>query len=74
MLDSLYKLAWTSGLKTTYYLRSLGATHIEKNSDDARQVEQVTAVAAVDEEFALAESQQAAKFCSILDPECEACQ
>ena len=29
-LDSLYKLAWVRGLKTTYYLRTLGATHMEK--------------------------------------------
>ena len=29
-LDELFKLAWQRGLKTTYYLRSLGATKIEK--------------------------------------------
>jgi ribonucleoside-diphosphate reductase alpha chain len=29
-LDELYKLAWLKGLKTTYYLRTLGATHTEK--------------------------------------------
>jgi ribonucleoside-diphosphate reductase alpha chain len=42
-LDSLYKLAWVRGLKTTYYLRTLGATHMEKTNthavaDDAAQV------------------------------------
>jgi len=31
-LDNLYKLAWLRGLKTTYYLRTLGATHVEKQS------------------------------------------
>ncbi|MBT4804217.1 MAG: ribonucleoside-diphosphate reductase subunit alpha [Legionellales bacterium] len=31
-LDSLYKLAWKKGLKTTYYLRSLGATSAEKST------------------------------------------
>ena len=31
-LDSLYKLAWVRGLKTTYYLRTLGATHAEKSA------------------------------------------
>ncbi len=31
-LDSLYKLAWVRGLKTTYYLRTLGATHVEKTT------------------------------------------
>ena len=32
-LDRLYKLAWARGLKTTYYLRSMGATHVEKSTD-----------------------------------------
>ena len=31
-LDNLYKLAWVRGLKTTYYLRSLGATAVEKSA------------------------------------------
>ncbi|MCG8488975.1 MAG: ribonucleoside-diphosphate reductase subunit alpha, partial [Chromatiales bacterium] len=31
-LDNLYKLAWVRGLKTTYYLRSMGATGAEKTS------------------------------------------
>ncbi len=31
-LDSLYRLAWHSGLKTTYYLRSQAATHVEKST------------------------------------------
>lgn len=30
-LDKIYKLAWIYGLKTTYYLRTLGATTVEKN-------------------------------------------
>jgi len=34
-LDSLYKLAWVRGLKTTYYLRTLGATHVEKSTAHA---------------------------------------
>ena len=34
-LDSLYKLAWVRGLKTTYYLRTLGATHVEKSNAHA---------------------------------------
>ncbi|HEC17959.1 MAG TPA: ribonucleoside-diphosphate reductase subunit alpha, partial [Gammaproteobacteria bacterium] len=57
-LDSLYKLAWVRGLKTTYYLRTLGATHAEKNAAGQEAV-------AVEE---------APKVCSILDPDCEACQ
>ncbi|WP_423822899.1 ribonucleoside-diphosphate reductase subunit alpha [Salinisphaera sp. SPP-AMP-43] len=31
-LDELYKLAWKKGLKTTYYLRTMGATHTEKST------------------------------------------
>jgi ribonucleoside-diphosphate reductase alpha chain len=33
-LDTMYKLAWQAGLKTTYYLRSLGATNAEKSTLD----------------------------------------
>ncbi len=57
-LDSLYKLAWVRGLKTTYYLRTLGATHAEKSTSGQ---EAVTV-------------EEAPKVCSILDPDCEACQ
>ncbi len=56
-LDQLYKLAWVRGLKTTYYLRSIGATHMEKNVTQSENIDQA-----------------AAKVCSILDPECDACQ
>jgi len=31
-LDNLYKLAWMRGLKTTYYLRSMGATRVAKST------------------------------------------
>jgi ribonucleoside-diphosphate reductase alpha chain len=31
-LDEVYKQAWLSGLKTTYYLRTMGATHAEKST------------------------------------------
>jgi len=61
-LDNLYRLAWLRGLKTTYYLRSLGATHVEKNT-----VKNSSARSAPDAEAAPA-------ACLIDDPECEACQ
>ncbi len=35
-MDNLYKLAWVKGLKTTYYLRSIGATHVEKSTLEGR--------------------------------------
>ncbi|MBV8624315.1 MAG: ribonucleoside-diphosphate reductase subunit alpha [Herbaspirillum sp.] len=34
-LDETYKLAWLRGLKTTYYLRTIGATHTEKSTSRA---------------------------------------
>jgi ribonucleoside-diphosphate reductase alpha chain len=66
-MDNLYKLAWIKGLKTTYYLRTMGATHVEKSTlADGK----LNAVAQNDTPD-LATTPQA---CSILDPECEACQ
>ncbi len=40
-LDELYRLAWIRGLKTTYYLRTLGATHAEKSTTRAGQLNAV---------------------------------
>jgi len=61
-LDRLYKLAWVRGLKTTYYLRSLGATQVEKN--DGGAIDSTNTVNRGNEP----------KVCSILDPDCDACQ
>lgn len=61
-LDNLYKLAWVRGLKTTYYLRSLGATHMEKSATNNNTAAQEQ------------EAPEEPKVCSILDPDCEACQ
>jgi ribonucleoside-diphosphate reductase alpha chain len=33
-LDLMYTTAWKKGLKTTYYLRTLGATQVEKSTTD----------------------------------------
>jgi len=79
-LDSLYKLAWVRGLKTTYYLRSMGATHVEKSTMDSSRASALNAVAntaaASDASPSAPQSapQSAPKACSILDPDCEACQ
>ena len=71
-LDDTYKLAWKRGLKTTYYLRSMGATHAEKSTVKTGHLNSVpeggTPSAAKSAEPA------EPKFCSIDDPECEACQ
>ena len=68
-LDNLYKLAWVRGLKTTYYLRSLGATHVEKSTGDERS--QLNAVATNTPPPDTGE--KATSFCS-MDEDCEACQ
>jgi len=58
-LDEIYKLAWLRGLKTTYYLRTLGASQMEKSGgrDEAPPA-----------------GDEAPRFCAIDNPECEACQ
>jgi len=33
----MYRLAWRTGLKTTYYLRTLGASNIEKATSKTPQ-------------------------------------
>ena len=63
-LDETYKLAWQRGLKTTYYLRTLGATHAEKSTTKAGALNAVSATVPATE----------AQFCSIDNPDCEACQ
>ncbi len=68
-LDNLYKLAWVRGLKTTYYLRTLGATHVERST--MTDVERANRLNAVRTRDAVSES---ASTCSILDPSCESCQ
>jgi ribonucleoside-diphosphate reductase alpha chain len=74
-LDNLYKLAWVRGLKTTYYLRSMGATHVEKSTmDDDGRANKLSAVGGSYGASAEAVEHAAPKACSILDPECEACQ
>jgi ribonucleoside-diphosphate reductase alpha chain len=76
-LDETYKLAWIRGLKTTYYLRSMGATHAEKSTSKAGALNavpsgngQFSASADTTEGAAAADP----KFCAIDNPDCEACQ
>jgi ribonucleoside-diphosphate reductase alpha chain len=119
-MDNLYKLAWVRGLKTTYYLRSIGATHVEKSTMATRDGK-LNAVMSMDGQYADApggsaaamsmdgsyadapggsaaavgahagngksnghvendladingDNAEAPKACSLLDPDCEACQ
>lgn len=61
-LDELYRSAWVYGLKTTYYLRSLGASNAEKSTISDGSLNAVKL------------EDSAPKACSILDPDCDACQ
>jgi ribonucleoside-diphosphate reductase alpha chain len=67
-LDDTYKLAWIRGLKTTYYLRAMGATHAEKSTVNKGELNAVPSASG--EASTLAEP----KFCAIDKPDCEACQ
>ena len=80
-LDETYKLAWLRGLKTTYYLRTQSATHVEMSTVNRRQLNSVPsgddARAAGADHSLQAESEVIAsdiRFCEIDDPTCEACQ
>jgi ribonucleoside-diphosphate reductase alpha chain len=69
-LDALYRLAWRRGLKTTYYLRSRSATHVEKSTLKGTDGK-LNAVSAI---VAPAAEPIALPACRIDDPDCEACQ
>jgi ribonucleoside-diphosphate reductase alpha chain len=85
-LDETYKLAWLRGLKTTYYLRTMSATHAEKSTVQAGQLNAVSSgaaggMSALEAAAAAAQSQMQdavaatdIKFCGVDDPTCEACQ
>ena len=69
-LDVTYRMAWFSGLKTTYYLRALGATQAEKSTINKSNLNAVSATQAAQ----AAEPAVVPKACSLDDPDCEACQ
>jgi ribonucleoside-diphosphate reductase alpha chain len=88
-LDDTYKLAWIRGLKTTYYLRTMSATHAEKSTVTAGRMNAVSsgqdsgatvAMSAMEAAVAAAKLQMASgpatdiKFCGVDDPTCESCQ
>lgn len=83
-MDDLYKLAWVRGLKTTYYLRTLSASSAEKSTGRGGELNSVPVgggqiaaapTAAPVASYAAGEgAAESAKFCSIDNPECEACQ
>ncbi|UFZ02657.1 ribonucleoside-diphosphate reductase subunit alpha [Bradyrhizobium ontarionense] len=80
-LDALYRLAWNRGLKTTYYLRSRSATHVEKSTLKGTdgKLNAVSAAPALSHApivvpAAAMPDIDGIKACRIDDPDCEACQ
>ncbi|PHS23777.1 MAG: ribonucleoside-diphosphate reductase subunit alpha [Methylophaga sp.] len=72
-MDNLYKLAWLRGLKTTYYLRSMGATAAEKTSSSS-PAPTIAVVSSSLDDITASGGVEAPQACSILEPDCEACQ
>ena len=88
-LDDTYKLAWLRGLKTTYYLRTVGATHAEKSTVMNGRMNAVSSggdgaalkgMSALDAAAAAAQMQLSSmpatdiRSCGVDDPTCESCQ
>ncbi len=83
-LDETYKLAWLRGLKTTYYLRTVGATHAEKSTVKSGRMNAVSSGTDNDCDALVERPRRCLpmcvepatdmKFCAIDDPGCEACQ
>lgn len=89
-LDETYKLAWLRGLKTTYYLRTMSATHAEKSTVTAGRLNAVSSGGSSDHTMSAALKAAVAeahmqmdvidqpatdiKFCGVDDPTCESCQ
>ena len=75
-LDLTYRMAWYSGLKTTYYLRSIAATTTEKSTINQGSLNAVSAQAEKAPEVPqeLGAPAPVPEACSLDDPDCEACQ
>ncbi len=77
-LDELYQLAWTLGCKTTYYLRSSSASHVEKSTlkgtdGKLNAVSPAAPLGPIPLTELPAEIPDGAT-CSVDNPDCEACQ
>ncbi|MBU3601654.1 ribonucleoside-diphosphate reductase subunit alpha [Polynucleobacter sp. AM-25C3] len=78
-LDDTYKLAWLRGLKTTYYLRTMAATHVEKSTVTSGQLNSVSSGGGVNGTDAAAAQEADGPVCTMRPgdagfEECEACQ
>ena len=70
ILADVYFAAWEMGLKTTYYLRTLAASQVEKATLDAARY----GYTQKREYAAPLAAAEGGAVCSILDPDCESCQ
>jgi len=78
-LDDTYKLAWLRGLKTTYYLRTMAATHVEKSTVASGQLNAVSSGGGVNGTDAASAQELDGPACTMRPgdagfEECEACQ
>ena len=79
-LDDTYKLAWMRGLKTTYYLRTQGATTAEKSTVKGGQLNAVPTDGGVASGTVFMPEPELVGLACVLRPgdpgfdECEACQ
>ncbi len=75
-ISEVYLLAWRSGLKTTYYLRTMAKSGIEKSTVDISRAYGALTMKKVAEEITAetVEHEELASVCAIDNPECEACQ
>lgn len=81
LLSEIYMYAWHCGVKTQYYLRTLGASQVEKSTLDAQKYGftqirsyEVTEKDAVEATAATATTDTPVQACRIDNPECESCQ
>lgn len=80
-LSDVYMAGWKAGLKTFYYLRTMGATQIEKSTLDAAKygftqtrTYEVSVDAVAASKVAAVTTAEKDAFCRIEDPSCESCQ
>jgi ribonucleoside-diphosphate reductase alpha chain len=73
----MYRAAWRQGLKTTYYLRTLGASNIEKATvtlNQSKPLGDVASEPSAKKEFTEAEEKACSIEAMLNGEECEACQ
>ena len=76
-LSHMYRAAWRQGLKTTYYLRTLGASNIEKATVDLKQKKPLADMSeepSAKKQYTEAEKKACSIEAMMNGEECEACQ